>query len=119
MEEIIRLEEQFYILTTSSRVDDRTCVLKDGDTFAVFDRYGDAQPLGKGDQGLYHAGTRYVSRIGLKVCGERPVLLGSTINDNNIVVNSDMTNPDIRDGQAIAIPRGALHIFRTKFLLDG
>ena len=38
--EIIRLENQLYILATSSRVDDRTRVLKHGETFAVFDRFG-------------------------------------------------------------------------------
>ena len=35
--EIIQLNESYYILATSSRVDDRTRALKKGDTFAVFD----------------------------------------------------------------------------------
>src|SRR2546426_7513848 len=42
--DIIRLQDQFYILATSSRIDDRTRVLKHGDTFAVFDRFGDMRP---------------------------------------------------------------------------
>ena len=40
VDELIRVEHRFYILATSARVDDRTRVLKDGDTFAVLDRYG-------------------------------------------------------------------------------
>ena len=46
-----QLHEQFYILATSSRADDRTRVLKHGDTFAVFDRFGDIQPVGLGRAG--------------------------------------------------------------------
>jgi glycogen debranching enzyme len=118
MQEIIRLEDQFYILTTSPRVDDRACVLKHEDTFGVFDRYGDISPLGKGDQGIYHKGTRFLSTLGLTVCGQKPLLLGSTLNQNNLFLNSDMTNPDIKDPVQGLIPKGALHIFRSKFLWD-
>ncbi len=35
MEEIIQVQDQFYILATSSRVDEHSRVLKHGDTFAV------------------------------------------------------------------------------------
>ena len=38
----------------SSRADERTRVLKHGDTFGVFDRYGDVHPIGLGEQGLFH-----------------------------------------------------------------
>ena len=44
MEDVIQFKDQFYILATSSLMDDRTRVLKHGETFAVFDRYGDIQP---------------------------------------------------------------------------
>ena len=57
MEDVIRIRNQFYILATSPLADGRTRVLKDGETFAVFDRYGDIQPTGLGEQGLYHEGT--------------------------------------------------------------
>jgi glycogen debranching enzyme len=119
MEEIIRLEDQFYILTTSPRVDDRTCVLKQGDTFGVFDRYGDVQPVGRGDQGLYHDGTRFLSRLNMSLCGERPLLLGSTLNENNTLLNSDMTNSDLREGGQVTVPRGAIHVFRSRFIWHG
>ena len=45
-DEVVSIDDQFYILATSSRADDRTRVLKHGDTFAVFDRFGDIQPVG-------------------------------------------------------------------------
>ena len=56
--DILRVEDTFYILATSSLADDRTRVLKHSNTFGLFDRYGDIQPIGLGEQGLYHAGTR-------------------------------------------------------------
>ena len=61
--EVIQVGSQHYILATSSRADGRTWVLKSGDAFAVVDRYGDIQPLGLGEQGLYYEGTRFLSRL--------------------------------------------------------
>jgi hypothetical protein len=58
VKDVIRIRDEFYILAASSLADDRTRVLKQGETFAVFDRYGDIQPTGLGEQGLYHEGTR-------------------------------------------------------------
>lgn len=55
MDDVIRVEDQYYILATSSLADDRTRVLKYGETFAIFDRHGDMQPLEIGEQGLYHS----------------------------------------------------------------
>src|SRR5690606_1385107 len=61
-EEAIRVSDQFYILAKSARIDDRTRVLKHGDTFAVFDRFGDIDPFGPAELGIYHGDTRYLSR---------------------------------------------------------
>ena len=40
MEDVIQVQDQFYILATSKAAE-RTAVLKNGDTFAVFDYTGD------------------------------------------------------------------------------
>ncbi len=77
-----------------------TRVLKQGETFAVFDRYGDIQALGLGEQGLYHEGTRFLSRFVLRVGRNRPLLLSSTVRDDNTLLTVDLTNPDFTiDGQ--------------------
>ncbi|HEV3298989.1 MAG TPA: glycogen debranching N-terminal domain-containing protein, partial [Planctomycetaceae bacterium] len=47
----------FRILAASSLADERTRVLKHGDTFGVFDHYGDIKPEGLGEEGLFHDGT--------------------------------------------------------------
>jgi hypothetical protein len=66
-DEVVSLHEQHYIQATSSRADDRTRVLKHDETFAVFDRFGDVQPVGLGEQGVYHDGTRFLSRLELRL----------------------------------------------------
>jgi glycogen debranching enzyme len=115
-QDIIRVEDEFYILAASSLADDRTRVLKQGETFAVFDRYGDVQPVGLGEQGVYHAGTRFLSRFELRLNNTRPLLLSSTIHEENALLTVDLTNPDLDlNGQAF-VPRDTLHLFRSTFL---
>ena len=66
-EEVISVSEDFYVLSTSSRVDDRVRVLKHGETFAVFDRFGDIERFGNGRLGVYHQDTRFLSRFMLRM----------------------------------------------------
>ncbi len=119
MDEIIPIGGEYYILASSSRVDDGTRVLKHGDTFAVFDRWGDARPIGSREQGLYHGGTRYLSRSVLTIGGERPLLLSSNVRTDNAVLTVDLTNPDLMQQPSGAIARGEVHLSRTKFLWEG
>ena len=116
-DEVVSLHEQYYIQATSSRADDRTRVLKHDETFAVFDRFGDVQPVGLGEQGIYHDGTRFLSRLELRLGGRRPLLLSSTVKKENDLLTVDLATPDLKDqtGQLV-LPRGTLHVFRTKFL---
>ena len=119
MEEIIRVKDQFYVLATSPMIDGRTQALKQGETFAIFDRYGDIQSVPRTEQGLYDDGTRFLSHLGLSLWNDRPGLLSSTLNADNAVFAVDLTNPDVcRDGTMI-VPRGTLYLLRTKFLWQG
>src|SRR5438067_8399950 len=114
--EVIRVRDAFYIRSSSTRIDVRTLVLKHGDTFAVFDRFGDIDTFGAGELGLYHQDTRFLSRLTLKLGKHRPLLLSSTVREDNAIMAVDATNPDIsRDGETV-IPRGTVHIFRSKIL---
>jgi glycogen debranching enzyme len=107
--------EPFPVLATASPSDDRTLVLKQGDTFAVCDHYGDIRVQGLGEQGLYHRGTRFLSRLELRLDAQRPLLLSSTVKQGNDVLVVDLTNPDTPP----LMPRGTLHVFRSRFLWDG
>ncbi|HYB98724.1 MAG TPA: amylo-alpha-1,6-glucosidase [Candidatus Limnocylindrales bacterium] len=119
MSEIIQVQDEYYIRASSSLADDRTRVLKHGETFAVFDRYGDIRPLGLREQGIYHEGTRYLSLLTLHLGSERPLLLSSTVKEDNALLAVDLTNPDISHDHQVVVPRGAVHIFRSKFLWQG
>jgi len=118
MEDVIRLQDQYYILAGSARADDRTRVLKHGDTFAIFDRHGDIVPFGLGEQGVYHDGTRHLSDFELRVNGQRPLLLSSTVREDNDLLVIDLTNPDIPLGSDAVFRRDVLHLFRCKFLWE-
>ena len=118
-QETVRLGDPSYIVATSPQADDRTRVLKSGETFAVFDRYGDILPLGMGEHGIYHEGTRHLSHFVLKLGRDRPFLLGSDIKDNNLLLTVDLTNPDISSSGRVIVPRGTLHFFRSRFLTQG
>jgi glycogen debranching enzyme len=116
--EVIRIRDEFYIRSSSARVDVRPRVLKQNNTFAVFDRFGDIETFGTGELGLYYQDTRFLSRLTLKLGKDRPLLLSSTVREDNAVMAVDATNPDAwRDGE-IVVPRGTLHVFRSKILWE-
>jgi glycogen debranching enzyme len=112
---IITIGDQHYIHARSSLADDRRRVLLSGDTFAVFDRAGDFQPIGSGEFGLFHCDTRHLSTFELRMNGQRPLLLSSTIRDDNALLAVDLTNPEMRCGNQL-VPQETVHIYRKKFL---
>jgi glycogen debranching enzyme len=119
MPETLRLDEQFYIVAEGERVTTALRVLKQGDSFGVFDPHGDILPAEAGEQGLYHNGTRFLSRLELLLGQRRPLLLNSTISEDNVVFSADLTNPDVRRDGALVIPRGEIHIYRSRVLFNG
>jgi glycogen debranching enzyme len=119
VEKLERREHRFNIISSSSLAEDHLKVLKQGDMFGVFDRDGDIRCLRMGPQGLYHEGTRFLSRFELTLNGARPLLLSSTVKEDYVVLNVDLTNPDMANEEQIAIPRGSLHLSRARFLWQG
>jgi glycogen debranching enzyme len=115
--DIVRLENEYYVRASSALADDRTRVLKHGDTFAVFNRFGDIESLGNSQLGLFHADCRHLSRFTMHVNGRQPLLLSSTISDDNAILAVDLTNVDTVSDGGSELSRGTLHIFRMQFLL--
>ncbi len=111
--------QHFYIATGSAPADDRTRVLKHGTTFAVFDRYGDIASVGLREQGIFCEGTRFLSQLELYLAHARPLLLSSTVKADNSLFAADLANVDISRGGEVVVPRGTLHVLRTKFLWRG
>jgi glycogen debranching enzyme len=109
----------FYIQATESIQQRWPRTLKQGDTFALFDALGDCVAPGLTPGGLFHKDTRYLSGTQLLIDGQRPLLLSSTVENDNVIFTVDLSNPDIYQGNAIVLPREILHIRRSKFLWQG
>lgn len=108
--------QQYYIAAGSSPSDDRARVLKYGKCFAVFNRYGDIEPLGMGEHGMFFHGTRHLSEWMLALWDARPLLLSSTVKSDNFGFVADLANVDVSDGQQVVVHRGTVHIIRSRFL---
>jgi glycogen debranching enzyme len=104
----------FDISAPSSFQEGQLRTLKHGDTFAVFDRNGNIG--GDAAAGLYHRDTRYLSYLYLTLSGTRPILLSSTVRDDNATLTCDLTNPDLYDGDHLVLAHDRVHVQRSKFL---
>jgi glycogen debranching enzyme len=118
LKDIVRVEDEYYVRASSALADDRTRVLKYGDTFAVFNRYGDIEAFGPSQFGLFHAETRHLSRFAMRINHLQPLLLSSTIHVDNAFLSVDLTNLDSPLNGNESLPRGTVHIFRLQFLRE-
>ena len=119
LEEAIRVGDRWYVLATSSREGDPIRVLKHGESFALFDRHGDMPRAGAGEHGLFHQGTRFLSRYEMRVNGQRPILLHSSVRRDNSLLAVDATNPDFHgEGGAPIAVKGTVHIARSWVLWE-
>jgi glycogen debranching enzyme len=112
-------EEQFQISAFFSLQERRPRILKQDDAFAVVDPKGDFLSGFGSSDGLYFHDTRYVSHYELLVGGLRPILLSSTLTDDNTMLISDLTNPDLFADKQLFLPHDSIHIRRSKFLAGG
>lgn len=110
-------DSQLLIPASSATQERGSRTLKSGDTFAVFDPAGDARAVSGNPQGVFHRDTRHLSHYTLTLDGHRPLLLSSTMRDDNAVLTCDLTNPALRDrGDAGHVAQDLLHLRRTRFL---
>ena len=108
----------FYIQATESIQQRWPRTLKQGDTFAMFDALGDCIAPGLTPGGIFHNDTRYLSGVQLMLDGARPLLLSSAVEQDNVVLTVDLTNPDIYQGDRLVLARETLHLRRSKFLWE-
>ena len=118
MTDIIEVQGHYYIRANASIADTGARVLKHADTFAIFDRHGDIRPLGFENQGIFHEGTRFLSRWKLLVNGTSPLLLSSNVREDNDFLIVDLTNPPLPFPGGRTVQQGTIHFERTIFLLD-
>jgi glycogen debranching enzyme len=108
----------FYIQATESIQERWPRTLKSGDTFGLFDALGDVIEPGATPGGLFHRDTRHLSRLEFLIDGQRPLLLSSAVENDNVVLTVDLSNPDIYENGRIVLPREILHVRRSKFLWE-
>ncbi len=107
----------YHVGASSTLGERRLHALKGGDTFGVFDQNGNILAGPDIADGLYHRDTRYLSRLDLRLNGFAPLLLSSTLRDNNATLTCDMTNPDyVRDDGQVELPHDSLHLRRSRFI---
>ena len=111
-------EAPFYIPGTGSSTRPRR-TLKHGDCFVVLDSHADIGATPGGPDGIFFCDTRHLSHLEMLLNGQQPLLLGSTVRDDNSILTVDLTNADIYLDQKLALPKDMLHVVRTLFLWRG
>ena len=109
--------DRFYILVPPTPGDIQWRTLKCGNTFAVLDRFGDI-PTGTAG-GIFYQDCRHLSEMRLLLGNHRPLLLKSTIRDDNLVLAVDLSNPDWWQENRVRVRRNSLHLSRSVFLEEG
>ncbi|WP_448380773.1 amylo-alpha-1,6-glucosidase [Gloeomargarita sp.] len=117
-EDIIRIQDQYYIRASASFVEARSHVLKHDNCFAVFDQSGNMRPLGIRDHGLFRDDTRFLSRWVLDLQGKQFLLLSSEVREDKDILAVDLTNPEFTTAEGQFIGQDTLHVLRTMFLWD-
>jgi len=113
-------EAPHQVVTADVPSAERTHSLKRDDCFGSFNEIGDIDAEARTEAGLYRAGVRHLSRLTLTIAGLRPLLLSASPREDNVLLNFNLTNPDVRgEGGRIVLPRGTLHIVRSRFILGG
>lgn len=113
-------EPDYAIAASASQIEAVPRTLKHDDTFAVFDAHGDAVPGLASNHGLFHRDTRHLSQFFLTIDGVRPLLLGSTVRDDNATLSCDLTNPDLpARGDQSELAHDLIHLRRSRFLFRG
>lgn len=111
-------QSPFYIASAAGPSRPR-CILKQNDCFAVLDNHGAIGCASDEAGGLFYNDTRHLSRLAVLINGKEPLLLGSTLRDDNLNLRADLTNPDVLDDDGIELLKDTVHIGRTIYIHNG
>ena len=115
-EQKIRESNAFVVSAFSSLSELKPLVLKHDNAFGVFDAKGDALSSPGGTQGVYYCDTRHLSHFLIIVNDCRPMVLSSTLRDDNATLTCDLANPGLVDDGRVVVEHDLIHIRRTRFL---
>ncbi|MFA4893919.1 glycogen debranching N-terminal domain-containing protein [Brevundimonas sp.] len=114
------MDDAYSVQTTAAETSDtdgleQLMALKDADTFAVADGWGDMRG---GADGLFDHDTRILSRLILTVGSARPSRLSSGVSQDNVYFTCHSTNRPLPPMGGRSAPAGVLHIERRRFVRD-
>ena len=112
-------ESQYRIEATGAFRERRTRILKHGDSFAVFNPFGDIAGGSGSPDGLYHDDTRHLSQLELYLNGDRPLLLSANPGEDNALLTVDLANPDTQDADGGTLHRELIYLNRRQFVWQG
>src|SRR5262245_7555116 len=92
---LTELVQQYYIIAPAIARPERVLVLKQDETFGLFNEFGDIDTEARQDEGLYYEGTRFLSFFALSLANGRPLLLSAAVRRDNVLLATDLTNPDL------------------------
>jgi glycogen debranching enzyme len=101
----------FYISSTTTSRHARR-ILKDGDSLAILDEFGNIEAASAAE-GFFFEDTRYLSRLALTINGQEPLLLSSTVTEDNARLEVDLANPDLVAHGHVILPRDTIHLQRS------
>ena len=85
---------QFRIETREGFPEPRPRVLKHDETFAVLNDFGNMVAGHSSNHGLYHKDTRHLSRLELRLNGDKPLLLSSSSAEDGLLLPVHLANID-------------------------
>jgi glycogen debranching enzyme len=91
----------------------KTLAVKEGETFLYTDLEGNLDHGGDYGLGLFFRDTRYLSHFTMTISGRDPVLLSSSA-ERAYMSHVDLTNPDLHEGDDVAVPQQTLNIRRIR-----
>src|SRR5579859_2993901 len=93
--------------------------IKHGDSFVLTDRRGDLPGEPGAETGFYIGGTRYLSGLELRLAGERPILLSSSLADDDVILSAIETNADVVLADGTRLPKESVLLVRDVTVQDG
>ncbi|HEX6231345.1 MAG TPA: amylo-alpha-1,6-glucosidase [Actinomycetota bacterium] len=91
----------------------KTLAVKEGDTFLYSDLEGNLDHGGDYGLGLFSRDMRFLSHFRMTINGRDPVLLSSS-SERAYMSHVDLTNPDLYEGDEVAVPQQTLNIRRIR-----
>ena len=107
---------RFYIESAVVLQERRPRTLKHSHTFAVFNARGDILAAIGGADGVYHRDTRYLSRLELRLNDAPLLLLSSNVQEDNVVLTVDLSNPDLGAEHRSVLRGERIHLNRRKHI---